>query len=77
MPTVPDLGRSKHAAAAAHVAIDTLAGTVSATARNTRDTGNSETSTPRLGGGLVAGGPRDSVGLARILGDVAMNVLLK
>ena len=61
MPTALDLGQSKHAAAATHVVISTLACTVSAAARDTRDTGNSATSTPGLDEGLVASGPKDGV----------------
>ena len=54
-------------ATAAHVAIGTLACMVSASARNTRDTGNSATSTPILDKGLVASGPKDGVGWREFL----------
>ena len=53
MPTAVDLGRGKHMSATAHVSESTLAGAVSTTTTNTRDSGNSSTSSPGLGASLV------------------------
>lgn len=74
VPAAPDLGRSKHAAAPAHVSEGTLAGTVGTATRNTGDTRNGTTGSPGFGGGLVAGASGDSVGLAGVLGNVAVDV---
>lgn len=43
VPFAPDLGRGEHATGSAHVTERSLTSTVSATARNTRDTGDSAT----------------------------------
>jgi hypothetical protein len=53
VPLPPDLGRSEHATGAAHVTESSLTSTVSTTTRDTRNTGDGTTGTPRLGRGLV------------------------
>ena len=73
MPTVPDLGRSKHATATAHVPESSLTGTVGTPTRDTGDMGHGTTGTPGLGRGLVSGLLRHGIGLALVVGDLGVD----
>ena len=73
MPTVPDLGRSKHVTATAHVLESSLTGTVGTTAGDIGDMGHGATSTPGLGRGLVSGLLRHGIGLALVVGDLGVD----
>ena len=73
MPTVPDLGRSKHATATTHVPESSLTGTVGTTTGDTGDTGHGTTGTPGLGRGLVSGLLRHGIGLALVVGDLGVD----
>lgn len=72
LPLSPDLEGSEHATLAALVTESTLAGTVSTGTRDTGNTGDGTTSTPRLGGVLVAGVPEDTATLSSVLGHVGV-----
>lgn len=72
LPLSPDLKGSEHATLTAHVTESTLAGTVSTGARDSGDTCDGTTSTPRLGGVLVASVPEDTVTLSSVLGHVGV-----
>ena len=72
LPLSPDLERGEHAALAAHVTEGTLAGTVSTRARDSWDSSDGATGTPRLGGVLVASVPVDSMSLSSVLGHVGV-----
>lgn len=72
LPLSPDLERGEHAALTAHVTEGTLAGAVSTRARDSWDSGNSASGTPRLSGVLVAGVPVDGVTLSSVLGHVGV-----
>jgi len=67
VPLAPDLSGAEHGTTTAHVTEGTLSGTVGTATRGTRNTGNSATSTPRRGGGLVTGVGGDGVGLTGVL----------
>ena len=73
MPTAPDLGRSEHATATAHVPESSLTGTVGTTTGDTGDTGHGASGTPGLGGGLVSGLLGHGVGLALVVGDLGVD----
>lgn len=75
VPTAPGLGRGEHASTAAHVAEGSLAGTVSATASDTGNTGDSATSSPGLGGRLVSGLLAHGVRLATVALDQLVHVV--
>lgn len=53
VPLTPDLGRSEHASATAHVAEGSLARAVGTTSPDTGDTGDGTSCTPRFSTGLV------------------------
>ena len=69
MPLPPDLGRGKHATAAAHVAESGLTGAVRSSSSDTRDTRDGTTGTPGLGRSLVSSILGNTVRLAAIFGD--------
>lgn len=75
VPASPDLGRGKHATTTAHVSESTLSGSGGTAARDTGDTGNSTSSSPRLGRGLHTSLLRDGVGLAGVLGHEVVDVV--
>lgn len=66
MPTAPGLGRGKHTSTTAHVTEGTLAGTVSTTTTDTRNTGHGTTGSPGFGRGLVTGSFTHCISLALI-----------
>lgn len=72
VPLSPELERGEHAALAALVTEGTLTRAVSTRARNSGNTGDGATSTPRLGGVLVAGMPEDGATLASVLSHVGV-----
>jgi hypothetical protein len=67
VPLSPGLGGSEHATGSAHVTEGGLTGTGGTTTRNTGDTGDGATGTPRVGGVLVTGNLGDSVSLTGVL----------
>jgi hypothetical protein len=67
VPLAPDLGRSEHASGTAHVTESSLSSAVGSSTRDTRNTGDSTSSTPGLGTGLVTGLLGDSVSLTLVL----------
>jgi len=67
VPAAPSLGWGEHTSTTAHVTECRLPSTVGTTTWDTRDTGDSATSSPRLGGSAVTGLGRDGVGLTVIL----------
>jgi hypothetical protein len=73
VPLSPGLGRGEHTTTATHVTESSLTSTVSTGTVDTRNTGNSTTSTPRLGGGLLTGLVRDGIGLTLVLGHVCVD----
>ncbi|GER28672.1 concanavalin A-like lectin protein kinase family protein [Striga asiatica] len=73
VPAAPDLGRREHPPATAHVPEGSLAGAVGAAAGDAGDTGDSAAGSPGLGGGLVTGASGDCVGLAGVVGDLAVD----
>jgi len=75
VPLAPDLGRGEHATRSAHVTKGGLTSTVGTGTRDTRDTGNSTTSSPRLGRGLVTSLLANSIRLALVLGHASVNLL--
>ena len=75
VPPTPDLGRGEHATGAAHVTEGSLTGTVGTTTRDTGNTGNSTTSSPRLSRGLVTSLLADGVWLALVLGHTSVHLL--
>lgn len=75
VPLSPDLGRGEHASRAAHVTKCGLTSTVSSTSRDTRDTGNSATSTPTLSTRLMTGLLAHGIGLASVLRDTGVHRL--
>lgn len=75
MPSSPDLGRGEHTTTSAHVTEGGLTGTVGSTSRNTRNTGDGATGTPRLSRGLVTSTNGNSVSLTAVLVDVGVDEL--
>jgi hypothetical protein len=73
IPLSPGLGRSEHTTTTTHVTESGLTSTVSTRTVDTRNTGNSTTSTPRFGRGLFTSLGRDSVRLTLVLGHVGVN----
>lgn len=67
--------RGEHASTTAHVAEGSLAGAVGTTSAHTGDTGDSATSSPGLGGRLVAGLLADGVRLAGVALDQLVHVV--
>lgn len=68
VPFPPSLGRGKHSTTSAHVSESSLTGSLGTTTTDSRNSGNSSSSSPRLGRGLVTGLFRDSVCLSPVLG---------
>mmetsp|Transcript_24684 Transcript_24684/g.56725 ORF Transcript_24684/g.56725 Transcript_24684/m.56725 type:complete len:332 (-) Transcript_24684:201-1196(-) len=75
VPLAPGLGGSEHAAAAAHVSEGTLPGAGGSAAAHAGNTGDGAPGAPGGGGGGFAGGDVDGVGLATVLGHVAVDGL--
>merc|ERR1712168_917570 len=73
MPSSPGFGGSKHASTSAHVTEGCLTRTVSTTASNTRNTGNSTSSTPGFSRRLVPSVLVDSVRLSCVLRHVGVD----
>jgi hypothetical protein len=73
VPAPPDLGGRKHASASAHVSEGSLAGASRSAARNTRDTSNGASGSPRHGRGLLARSIGHSVGLSVVLPHVCVD----
>ena len=72
VPLSPDLERSEHATLTAHVTESTLTGSVSTRARDSGNTGDSATGTPRLSGVLVTSPVEDGVTLSSVLSHVGV-----
>jgi hypothetical protein len=68
VPLSPGLGRGEHSTTSAHVSESSLSGSLGTTTSNSRDSGNSSSSSPRLGRGLVTSLLRDGVSLSPVLG---------
>ncbi|GER28670.1 sialic acid TRAP transporter permease protein SiaT [Striga asiatica] len=64
--TAPDLGRREHPPVATHVPEGSLAG-------DAGNTGDGAAGSPGLGGGQLAGVSGDGVGLAGVVGELAMD----
>lgn len=75
VPSAVCLGWCEHTTSTAHVTESSLSGTVGSSSRNTGNTCNSTTSTPRLSRGLVTCLGGDSVGLSSVLSHISVNVL--
>jgi len=73
VPFAPDLEGSEHATLAALVTESGLAGTVGTGARNTGNSSDGATSSPRLGGVLVSLEVEHTVGLPSVLGHVGVD----
>jgi hypothetical protein len=67
------LSGSEHSSGTAHVTESSLTSTVSTGTVDTRNTGNSTTSTPRLSRGLVTSLLGDGISLTLVLGHVGVN----
>jgi hypothetical protein len=67
VPTSPDLGGGEHATFTAHVTESTLTSAGGTTTRNTRNTGDGATGTPRFGGVTHTSVSLDGVGLTVVL----------
>lgn len=67
VPLAPDLGRSEHASATAHVTEGTLAGTMGTRASDTGNTSDGTSCTPGFSGGLVTSLLRNSIWLPLVL----------
>ena len=72
VPFSPDLEGSEHASLTAHVTESTLTGSVGTRARDSGNTGDSATGTPRLSGMLVTSPVEDGVTLSSVLGHVGV-----
>lgn len=68
VPSSPGLGWGEHSTTSAHVTEGSLSRSLCTTTRHTGDTGNSSSSTPRLGRGLVTSVLGDGVWLSLVLG---------
>jgi hypothetical protein len=73
VPLAPLLGRREHATLSAHVTKGTLAGAGVTTARDTGNTCDGTTSSPRLGRVLMTSFLGDGVGLPTVLVHVGVN----
>jgi len=69
MPSTPGLRGRKHPTTTAHVAKRSLTRAVGAPTADAGNTSNGTTSTPRLGGGLMAGFFADSISLTLVLSN--------
>jgi len=74
VPLAPSFGGGEHAAAATHITKRSLARSVSSTTADTGNTGDGTTSTPRFGGGLMAGLFAHGVGLALVLRNALVDL---
>jgi len=70
VPSSPGLGGGEHATLSAHVTEGGLSGAGCSSSRNTRNTSNGTTSTPRLSRVLVTSHLLNSVSLSAVLGHV-------
>jgi len=68
VPFSPDLEGGEHATFTAHVTEGGLSGSVGTGSRNSGNTGDGATSSPRLGGVLMSLLPEDTVSLTSVLG---------
>lgn len=75
MPLSVDLGRSEHSSTSTHVSERSLTGSVGTTSRDTRNSGNSSTSSPGLCGCLVTGLGADGVCLSLVLGHRGVHLV--
>jgi len=74
VPSSVGLGGAEHASSSTHVSESSLTSSMGTTSRNSGNTGDGSTSTPRLGGGLSASPWSDGIWLTLILGKIAVNV---
>jgi len=74
MPLSVGLGGAEHATTSTHVSEGSLTSSMGTTSRNSGNTGDGATSTPRFGRGLHAGPFRDGVWLSLVAGNVAVDV---
>lgn len=73
MPSSPCSQGRKHATLSAHVTESTLTTSVSTTSRNTRDTSNGSTGTPRGSTMLHTSFHENTMGLSSVSGEILMN----
>ena len=73
VPLSPDLKGSEHTGLSAHVTEGSLTSTGSTGTRNSRNTGDGSTGTPRLGGVLTTSLVEDGVTLSSVLGEHRVN----
>jgi hypothetical protein len=74
MPLAPSFSGGKHAATTTHVSEGSLARAVGSSTTDTRNTGDSTTSTPRFSGRLVAGFFTDGVSLTLVLRNTLVHL---
>jgi len=74
VPSSVGLGGAEHASSSTHVSESSLTSSMGTTTRNSGNTGDGASSTPRFGGGLSASPWSDSIWLSLILGKIAVNV---
>jgi hypothetical protein len=75
VPLSPDLERSEHSTLTAHVTEGSLTGSAGTGTTNSRNTSDSSTSTPGLGGVLLTGLLEHTMGLSAVLSHVSVHKL--